>query len=172
MNKFHPIALYIMVTNALHEPVSLVRNPPSLGYTIATIRSNYAMPVVKYSLIEKMILKISGFKILGPDWDGHNAIPPSKEAILNSIALLKNLPEKYQDTLSIDEIIPTHYGTIILDWYNSKEELVSLEVGKTKVGYFTEFNIGESPFSNGIECNNLAFPQEIIYALDRLHKTA
>ena len=71
-----------------------------------------------------------------------------------SFDLISLLPESILLKLELENIYPTNYGTIVLDWEDlvSNDEF-SLEIGKDCLGYFSEFegkdtvNVEEVKFS-------------------------
>ncbi len=161
-----------MAANVLHQPVSIARESYP-GYSLVkTNRNNYTTPVVECSVVDSMLLKVSEFESLPANWDGHDAMPISGKVVFNANMFLKKLPGYYSDKLNIEDITPTPYGTIVMDWYNDAEELISIEIGKTKVGYFTEFHDSNNPFSEGIEFKSTSIPEELISLLRRLYPSA
>lgn len=91
------------------------------------------------------------------NWDGYEAIPPSKQVVNNAINFLENLPESYKKILNLDEINITPYGTIVMEWYNSYNNFLSIEIGKTKLGFISNTPDGTNPFLESTEFN----PNEI-----------
>ena len=61
---------------------------------------------------------------LSENWDGYNGSAPLPACIQNTETLLKLLGSKYTDNLDPEDIGPTPYGTIDIDWGN-----ISVEVG-------------------------------------------
>src|SRR3972149_5126256 len=93
--------------------------------------------------------------------DGGIAHGPSDVVIENSINFVKSLPTYYQRIINPAECITaTGHGTITFDWYYRKN-LVSVEIGATKIGWFTELPDGSNPSSNGILLKETP-PSEVI----------
>jgi predicted enzyme involved in methoxymalonyl-ACP biosynthesis len=162
-----------MTANTLYEPIPIAREAYQ-GYSfIVKDRNSFIEPVIESSFIDNMLLKVSEFESLQENWDGHNAKPISKKVIFNANMFLKRLPGYYSDKLNIEDIVPTPYGTIVIDWYNEDEELLSMEIGKTKIGYFTEFHHNDNALSKGIDFeDNYSIPNELINVLRSLYPGA
>lgn len=71
------------------------------------------------------------------DWAGPGSVPPSEEAIQNTIRLIEQLPEYIILAIDTDDISCTSHGTIVIDM-NAGEKLLSVEVGDDSMGFFLE----------------------------------
>ncbi|MFN8117436.1 MAG: hypothetical protein U0W65_15070 [Bacteroidia bacterium] len=118
-----------------------------------------------------IISKLSSFSQLPENWDGHDAIPPYNEAISNCIKFLNRLPENIISIISNDSLVPTNYGTIVFNLSNSNNEIVSLEFGKTKIGFYTKFNDNHNFQINEISYNYNLLPPDLISAITKLYKS-
>lgn len=78
------------------------------------------------------------------------------------------LSEHIQDEDEID-IYPSSWDTIIIDITN-ENGLVSLEVGHTQVGFFTDYNNDENLINDGENTNFETLSKSIIKAINVLHK--
>lgn len=116
--------------------------------------------------MDRIIQKINDLpKVIGDEFN--LASPPSKTVINNSIELIKKLPSFYQKMLDPEEgITPTPYGTIVFDWFFRKNFL-SLEVGNTKTGYFSETPDGSNPKSEGVLISEVDV-SSIVLVLDKI----
>ena len=75
--------------------------------------------------------------------EGDSANPLISEAVVqNALAVMKAFSSEVLRKLSITDITPTNYGTLILDWYNAQENVVSVEIGTTRIGGFYDFGSG------------------------------
>lgn len=61
----------------------------------------------------------------GPNWDGDQALPLSREAALRTEDFIRSLP----DALPMPELSPEPDGSISLDWIRSRHRLLSLSIG-------------------------------------------
>lgn len=104
---------------------------------------------------------------LKDNWDGYGACAPSLEVYNNVIHFLNSLSGDIKRYLPADNIEPTPYGTITIDFEN-KDKLVSVEIGKTKIGFFSELPI--KPTLRLIEENFSAkkLPEKLIQAFGLL----
>lgn len=102
------------------------------------------------------------------DEEGKFASKIDRSVIENTIKLLKSLPDFYYKVIDpANHITPTGYGTIVIDWYHRKN-FVSVEVGTTKVGWFSELPDGVNSKSDGTDFDGVP-PQELISALNKLY---
>lgn len=85
-----------------------------------------------------ILYKIAELSELEKNWDSYDGIPISKQIIDNTMEFLEKLPNYFTKELKADNITATPHGTIVLDFWNDSAELISIEVGSTKIGYFTE----------------------------------
>lgn len=113
--------------------------------------------------------KVSEIDNLNDNWDGYNAIAPLKEVVKNTFKFIDSLfLEGYED-IDKDNITPTPYGSIVLD-FKSDIGLVSIEIGKTQLGYFTEFINCDDCSSEGIDTDFKTIPDEIKELLNKLYE--
>lgn len=109
----------------------------------------------KYSSVIEDLDKIS--KITN-GWDGYKAITPESEVIDNAKRFLRNLSDyDYDAPASIE---PTPYGSIVIDFVDERG-LVSVEIGKSKIGWFTDFRNDHNHASEGMECSFNSIPQAL-----------
>lgn len=72
------------------------------------------------------------------DWDGYGAVKLSDEVVRNTYKFVDAAKRLGYCPLSSDDVYATPYGTVVLE-YKSDAGLVSIEIGKTQVGFFTDF---------------------------------
>lgn len=164
-----PIAITTFVASP--EPISVLK---SLQTSVEDFwkaglekKFTYFAPIKTNPLLD-IQNKIFSFKTLPDNWDGMGAIAPNASTINNSISFLYSLPESTYESLNQDNIVATPYGTIVLD-IERNSNLVSVEVGETKVGFFTDFVDGCNPpplESATLTPNRL--PLELYSALNKL----
>jgi hypothetical protein len=95
---------------------------------------------VSFNPLVKHELKLEKLGRLPFDWDGFEAIPPYDESISNCYKFISRMPREVIDMMEDDQYISaSNYGTIVLDLTNKKGEKVSIEFGKTKIGFYTNF---------------------------------
>lgn len=83
------------------------------------------------------------------DGDGYYGTPPSDECIETALKFVGSLPKYYQDVLNPGEHVTTlAHGTIVVDWYY-RRQFVSVEIGNTLVGFYSDFADGMNPESAG-----------------------
>ena len=83
-------------------------------------------------------------------WDGPDSVPIDVLTRLNAIDFVKAIGERI---LLIDEdyIYPTGDGTIVIDFQNDLGDLVSVEVGISKIGFFMQTDELISRIGEGLD---------------------
>jgi hypothetical protein len=126
--------------------------------------TDYAMTSQRTALKNR----ISELDNLCDNWDMHDAVAPSKEVIKNAYRLLDIVINGGYVAIKAEDIIPTPYGSIVMDFTNERG-LVSVEVGKTEIGFFTEFTEGNDFASDGIETDFRSIPDVLKKVFDILY---
>lgn len=112
--------------------------------------------------------RISEISCLNYDWNGEGAVVPSEEVVKNAFNFLDCiLSSNYINYVKPEDIVPTPYGTIDLD-FETREGLVSVEIGKNRIGFFTEYTTKEDLLSDGILTDFMSIPQILQQALYNL----
>ncbi len=103
--------------------------------------------------------RISSFKLLSANWDSMGVMKIDAIVLQNCFKFIDALAN---DILPVygDEIYPTPYGTVVLD-FNSEKGLVSVEIGKEQLGYFTDFEDGTNCSSDGMYCDFRDVPDKL-----------
>lgn len=117
-----------------------------------------------------IVNRINSFSTLAENWDGYGASAPSANVINKATSFFNSLPRPYKQILNVEDIYPSTYGTIILEWYN-KEHFISIEIGETKFGFFSEVKSGSNPFHKGIEYSENIIDERIISVFEQLFNT-
>ncbi|CAD5270657.1 MULTISPECIES: hypothetical protein [unclassified Imperialibacter] len=131
------------------------------SYRTSDIEDPLTEPVysnIKYNIIKSRIISFLSFS---DNWDGYGAIKPLHKTIYNSILFATLLPDSLLENLDIDEISPTPYGTIVID-FKGNGSLISVEIGEDEVGFFSEIFGKEGPKSTGEKINPHEISQDII----------
>lgn len=126
--------------------------------------TDYAMTSQRTALKNR----ISELDNLCDNWDMYDAIAPSKEVIKNSYRLLDRVINDGYVAINAEDIVPTPYGSIVMDFTNERG-LVSVEIGKAEIGFFTEFVDGNDCASDGIETDFCSIPDALQKAFDILY---
>lgn len=128
--------------------------PPSQEY-YAPISSNqtnehlvfddlnvYAKPISVSSETQKILKYFSRLHKIGNldnNWDGHQASDIDAIIIENTINILKKIPDYLLADIDVEDIIPTPYGTIMIESEKDKNE-ISIEIGESELSFYTEIN--------------------------------
>ena len=116
--------------------------------------------------------RVSEISQLEDDWNCEGAVAPSEEVIKNTFKFLDVIEAfGFVDYLNSDNIVPTPYGTIDLDFETESKGIVSVEIGKQEIGYFTEYNDHENFMSEGIKTSFKEIPEELYKAILLLEET-
>lgn len=108
--------------------------------------------------------RISEISQLADNWDGNEAAAPEIQVIKNSFKLVDALFRIGVDRIDSDDIYPMPYGSLVIE-INSKKGMVSVEVGKHSIGFFTDYAEHENYFSNGEETDFRSLPENLRNAL-------
>ena len=121
------------------------------------------MDTVREPAVEKLKNRLQSLNKLADNWDGYGASRPHKLAIRQATAFLTGLHLKVLQYLDEEDIVPTPYGTIVIDLYREKNRL-SIEFGESKVGFFSEF-MNQNVESNGVKFDKTKLPNELEKAI-------
>ena len=118
----------------------------------------------------KMAIKnrISEIDNLSDNWDGYNAVAPSHKVITNSYKFIDCVLAEGYDALTPEDIVPTPYGSIVMD-FSSCRGIVSVEIGTSEIGFFTEFINNEDFILDGINTDFRAIPENLKQAFNILY---
>jgi len=114
--------------------------------------------------------KIAAFADLAEDWAGEGAVAPSNEAIKKAVDFLSGLAPNFVAHLNCDDIVPSPYGTISLEWTNKRRDFVCVEVGDDEIGYFYELNGIEETSDNDVLFSQDSASSVIGYLLGDLYE--
>jgi len=145
--------------NPIVSPVALCQN--------VNLQNNYFL--AKH--MDTLKKRINSFKSLEDGWDGYGGEPPMEEVINNALTFIQEIPSPFIHLLEADNLYPTPYGTISIEWSRAEDQFVSIEIGTDKVAYFYENleDIGESP--SNLEFSQKQYSQSILIALKNLYHT-
>jgi hypothetical protein len=169
-----PIAITISGPPAIHlsVPISSLSGKIQDKSDFESFLEYYKPVKTAPQLIQLDIIeKIKSFHSLNRNWDGYDATNPDIVVINNSIAFINSLPETVVSDINKDNLIPTPYGTVVIDFSKDKE-LVSVEIGEKKIGFFSEFEDGSDMKMEGVLFNQDKLPFELLGAIKKLYKEA
>lgn len=158
-----------VVALALRKGAPLFGDEMRVSYYTSGVEFKKTIPV-RVSPINRIYLDLADYSTLPDNWDGQDAIPPYEESISNSFHFLHRLPEYVLEKIGSDNVYPTNYGTIIIDLINEAEEKVSLELGRTKIGFYTSFDDGQNYSIEQVNFNSNYLPPDLLSAITKLYK--
>lgn len=123
-----------------------------------------------YEYVYKEDLKhsVRDLIFLKKNWDGYGAAAVDQGTINNVLKLIDLLDMKVLELLSLEGVNPTPYGTIELDFESKNKGLVSLELSKSKIGYFTDFFKDKNEICDGVNLLFNDIPNEVYGVLNKL----
>ncbi len=160
-SMFNPITSIIIAAGSLSAIPFHSSNEFNTSLSIKE-KINYYTPIAS-DLSGDLIKKISELSKLNENWDGYGAIAINQSVIVNSNKFIRKMPNAIKSQLRKENITPTPYGTIVLDW-RTKNLLVSVEIGSSKIGFFSEAENGENKSIDGIIFNENSLPKELLEA--------
>lgn len=83
-------------------------------------------------------------------WDGPDSVSVDVLTRINAINFLKEIKDRIL-LISEDYIYATGDGTIVIDFQNDLDDLVSVEVGEMSIGFFTQTEGHISHVGEGLE---------------------
>ncbi len=133
------------------------------------LKSNISPPL-DGSNIEQLKGRITAIGLLNDNWDGYGAIRPNIETVHQGNSFLSNLNVAILQYLNSEDIYPTPYGTIVMDFYRSDNRL-SIEIGESKIGFFSDFVNNQYVESDGVNYDRTTFPNELQKAIELFLQT-
>lgn len=73
---------------------------------------------------------------------------------------LNQIDEDLLEYLDMEDILPTPYGTITLD-FEKNNDTISIEIGESKIAFFTDFENKENIKLDGVNYRNSMIPPEL-----------
>lgn len=106
------------------------------------------------------IVKIDQIGQLQQNWNGCGAEKPNKDAVKNARHLIEILDKEMLKSLHPDDIYASDYGSVILD-FGTHRGLVSVEMGDTTMGFYTDFTESENYAAEGISTDFMSVPKTL-----------
>lgn len=100
----------------------------------------FAQPISTFlntKVFNKLLSRIIDFSKLEKNWDGNNSSEISSTVIANALTVLSFIPDEFISYMNEDDIFPSPYGTVFIEFENEKKEL-QLEIGEGNLSYFLE----------------------------------
>ena len=114
--------------------------------------------------------RISEISHLDYNWNRDGSVVPSEQVIKNAFKFMDCiLILGYANYVKPEDIVPTPYGTIDVD-FETGQGLVSVEIGKDQIGFFTEYVGKEDVLSDGIKTDFRTIPEILQQALFNLEE--
>ena len=91
------------------------------------------------SQLQQIKAKLHTIACLDENWDGYDATVPSEQTIRNSSKFVESAFNEGFIQLAPEDVYPTPYGSVVLDFKTEQTGLVTVEIGQEQIGFFTEF---------------------------------
>lgn len=141
---------------AIYEPVSIAKDVRGVANWDV-----FKHPIELNPLSDKIYF-LNQIQRIQENWDGYGAKAPVQATIENAIRLLKYLPNEYQKMLNTDELSITPYGTVTMDWAKNENSYISIEIGSTKIGFFSKTLDKSNPYKEKLDLVPNAISDEIL----------
>lgn len=156
------VAHYYSVTNQ-YEVENAKNQLFTLIPSVVIIKDN-----LMSSNLQEVKRRVREIATLKEGWDGFGATAISDQVIKNTFRLLDTIYNELSDINIVpDDLTPTPYGSIEID-IETKKGLVSVEIGKRKLGFFTKYINDEDFESEGEETDFKSIPSSLQRALENL----
>lgn len=152
------------------KEIELDNQPDDANFTETIYFSNcHSNKLVNNSEIDKVeksiISEIMEIAELDDNWNNLGTGQISSDVINNSLDIVNLLRPTVLYHLSPENVYPSQFGTIIMDWDFGNGNLFSLEIAKNSVGYFTESDGDPQIQKDRINFNSDDFNSEIINSI-------
>lgn len=108
--------------------------------------------------------RLDKIKSMPVSWDGNDVCFVDASVIYNVKDFLEQIDDIFMDYLDEEDILPTPYGTITLD-FEKNNNAISVEIGESKIAFFTDFEDKKNSKSDGTYFNHKMIPVELKNAL-------
>lgn len=106
-------------------------------------------------IMEELERTLTQFAALEEDWDGYGASVIEARVIANANNFLTTLLREFPNLqITGEDLSPTPYGSIVVDIEVTGKGLVSVEIGKEHIGYFTKYKGGKEDIISEIESSD------------------
>lgn len=86
---------------------------------------------------------------------------PSRQIIDNAILFLEAMKQAGLECPDEGRVMPSVFGTIVID-VETERGLISIEIGRTKVGFFTDYEDGINEESDGLPTDFGTIPEPLM----------
>ena len=123
----------ISTSSLLTSPIMEEVREFQINETVLNTQSAFLLDYISSSNIYSLIANI-----LKDSFDSHKI---RSNVYKTAFDIVNRLPESVLSKIDTEDIYPTNYGTIVLDWnYNNSDDEFSLEIGDSCFGYFSEYD--------------------------------
>lgn len=162
----------LVVIGAPHQEVYAESNMPRVEQTdyhkVDIEESQVDAPVIEESADEVvespyaiMTSFVRNLSTLPSDLPGLDFEVPSEEIAGNAVKFLEAMDRAGIACPESGCVMPTAFGTIVID-ATVERGLVSMEIGRTKVGFFTDYEDGINEESDGLSTDFTTIPEPLL----------
>ena len=124
--------------------------------TTVLTSQDFALP----RLGKELSTRLRTIAALQDNWDGYGASAISAAIIRNARTFLRTLQGKGIEIADPTSIYPTPYGTVVIE-VNNDRGLVSMEIDRHRVGFFTDYRASGNWGAEGIETDFKEIPEQL-----------
>ena len=139
--------------NQLNTEASLLQNSMLSDEKLARFKEKLARSQYQSKIMHRFWAceaEITSYKKYKAGWDGEGSIEIDVLTRVSAIKFLKEIKDRIL-LISEDYIYPTGDGTIVIDFQNELDDLVSVEIGELSIGFFTQTEGQISQIGEGLE---------------------
>ena len=114
--------------------------------------------------ISRVSRLIESFRGIKDNWNGEAAVAPKEKVIVNALSFVSLLEKDNLAFPAVEDIQVMPYGTIVMD-ISVPKGIVSVEIGASMLGFFTDFEDGENYGTEGVLFSKEALPKELVVLL-------
>jgi hypothetical protein len=145
-----------VISSNLSAPISALNawvSNPARGFTASLERRTAAKESELLELFEDCRQS---------DWDGYGAVPLHRDLFDRVVRLLRKIPSH----IDLPELVPEPDGAIALEWWLSKNQVLSLSIDRSEYAPFAWVDGVER--GRGVLLARNEFPAKIVSALESI----
>lgn len=124
-----------MILNSASPRSELLTPVRYVGQTALRSQAHYIASTYQH-YVGLICQHLESFNSLVDGWDGYDSVVPSAHVITRATSLVVSLSSNWAMRLKIEDIMPTPYGTITLEWRSEDTDYFGVEIGEESWALF------------------------------------
>ena len=159
------VMFQVEVDNYKGSQVPSSANPFALTEWMTPVFTGQTLSVTNMQpRIGRVSRLIESFRGINDNWDGEAAVAPTNKVIGNALSFVSLLEKDNLAFPAVEDIQVMPYGTIVMD-ISVPKGIVSVEIGASMLGYFTDFEDGENYGTEGVPFSEKVLPKDLAVLL-------